>query len=136
MEYRQAALAAVLRSAGVYCKFVILASALGVVCCVAILAVAQERVPSPGSGESVVITAPKERPSDQEVTKRVQSALDADRYVDASQITVTTQDGVVTVDGIVGDLWTFMRVLRISGRVAGARRVEESLYIPDFDNGP
>jgi osmotically-inducible protein OsmY len=90
---------------------------------------------SGADAERLVITGTK-TPTDQEVTRRVEAALDANPYLDASRVTVSTKDGVVTLEGIVGDASDLLRTLRIAGRVAGARRVEESLYIPDFDNGP
>jgi BON domain-containing protein len=135
-EYRQWSLATVLRALKVCRNFVILASAIEASGFPSMLAVAQERTPPSGNAESVVITGAKERPSDQEVTKRVESALDAAPYLDASHITVTTRDGVVALDGIVGDVSDLIHALRIASRVAGAQRVEESLEIPDFDNGP
>jgi len=73
------------------------------------------------------------------MTKLVEAALDANRYLDASRVTVTTENGVVKLDGIVGDVSDLIAAIRISSRVAsanGAKRVEESLDMPDFDCGP
>lgn len=85
--------------------------------------------------EQVVITSGRAS-TDQEVTRRVTQALETDRYLDASHITVTTRDGVVHLDGVVGSLWDLRKTLRAASRTPGVVRVEEDLYMPDFDNGP
>jgi len=101
---------------------------------------AQENAARATAGaEQVIITSTRPATSDKEMTKLVEAALDANRYLDASRVTVTTENGVVKLDGIVGDVSDLIAAIRISSRVAsanGAKRVEESLDMPDFDCGP
>jgi len=98
---------------------------------------AQEAGPPEASAtESLVITGAKSSPADRELTRQVEAALESDRYLDASRVTVTTKDGVVTLEGVVSDAWDLLRVIRISNRIAGAKRVERNLDMPDFDCGP
>jgi len=61
------------------------------------------------------------------VTRRVETALDSNRYLDASRITVTTNDGVVHLEGLVGDSGDLLAALRSVNRVVGARRVVDEL---------
>ena len=99
------------------------------------LATAQENAAQPaGHGEPpVVVTGARERPNDQELTRRVETALDANPYLDASRITVTVEDGVVRLEGLVGDIGDLLDALRTATRVGGARRVVDELdtYEPD-----
>jgi osmotically-inducible protein OsmY len=76
--------------------------------------------------ERVVITA---RPiaSDEAVTKRVQTALHLDPFLDDSRLTVHVANGVVTLEGIVLDDWDLRRAVRISGKADGVKRVIDDL---------
>jgi osmotically-inducible protein OsmY len=73
--------------------------------------------------------------SDREVTKRVELALDSDPYVYAEHVFVTTTDGVVTLQGLVGDERDLLSSIRISSRVAGVKSVVDELEIWDFGRG-
>jgi hyperosmotically inducible periplasmic protein len=73
--------------------------------------------------------------SDRELTKRVQAALNSDRYVYAEHISVTASDGVVTLQGSVGDEWDLRSAIQISSRVAGVKRVVDQLEIWQFGRG-
>jgi osmotically-inducible protein OsmY len=108
-----------------------LATALGALWFWAIPTNAQQKT-APVASEQVVITSTKPA-TDEELTKRVETVLDSDRYLDASHMTVTTKDGVVTLGGLVGDSGDLLRALRISSRIPGARRVIDDLetYEPD-----
>jgi len=57
----------------------------------------------PGSRDVVngIEEAPEEEDSDPEMTDAVRLALEKDVFVNASQIRVSTQDRVVTLDGLV-----------------------------------
>lgn len=83
--------------------------------------------------EQVVITAKPlmENSSDEEVTKRVKEALDSDPWVYAEHVTVTTKDGVVTLEGLIGDEWDLRLALRISNRLPGVKRVVDNLELLD-----
>ena len=94
---------------------------------------AQEtRAAAAAESERLVITGTKAT-TDEELTRRVETALDSNRYLDASRITVTTKDGVVHLEGLVGDTGDLRDALRTANRVAGARRVVDELdtYEPD-----
>ena len=80
----------------------------------------------------VVITGARV-PADQEITRRVEGALDSNRYLDASRITVTTRNGVVHLEGLVGDTGDLLSAIRTSNRAAGGARVVNELdtYEPD-----
>ena len=79
----------------------------------------------------VVVTGTKVA-SDQELKKRVQFALNSDPYVYAEHVSVTSKDGVVTLDGLVADEWDLLGAVRISSGVAGVRRVNDQLEIWDL----
>jgi hypothetical protein len=114
-----------------------LAAALGALSFWSIPAHCQENGGRKASGtEQIVVTGPKSL-TDQEVTKRVETALDSNPYLDASRVTVTTRDGVVRLEGMIGgDPLDLIAALRITYRVAGVRRVIDDLDTHDFDNGP
>jgi len=81
--------------------------------------------------EEVVVTA-KRQLTDEQVTQQVEKALEDDPYVYAEHVTVTTQSGVVTCEGIVGDAAELRRVLRICRRASGSKRVVSELQINDY----
>ena len=60
---------------------------------------------------------------DEEVTQQVELALKLDPYVDDQHVTVTTKNGVVTIQGFVQDAWDLLALRRIAKRVAGVKRV-------------
>lgn len=72
---------------------------------------------------------------DQQLAEQVELALKSDRYVYAEHISVTSQDGVVTLHGMVGSEWDLISALDISSRVPGVRRVVDGLEIWEF-GGP
>jgi hypothetical protein len=117
----------------------LLAPALGVLLCCAYPAVAQEKTAPANGVEPIVITGAKlAPPTDEQLTQQVETALEASRYLDASHMTVTTKNGVVTLDGLVGGAWDLRIALRIAGRVAGVRQLVDNLeiYEPDGFGGP
>jgi len=81
--------------------------------------------------EEVVVTA-KRQLTDEQVTQQLEKALEDDPYVYAEHVTVTTQSGVVTCEGIVGDAAELRRVLRICRRASGSKRVVSELQINDY----
>jgi hypothetical protein len=79
----------------------------------------------------VVVTAHKLVP-DEEVTQRVETAFDADKYFYGAQVRVRTRNGVVYLDGSVWDDWDMRSVLRIARHIPGVKRVVNNLDIgPD-----
>ncbi|MDB6085891.1 MAG: hypothetical protein JWN43_3772 [Gammaproteobacteria bacterium] len=60
---------------------------------------------------------------DEEVSREVVAALQADPYVDDAHVTVTTKDGIVTIHGFVQDAWDLLALRRIAKKVAGAKKI-------------
>ena len=60
---------------------------------------------------------------DEEVSRQVELALKLDPYVDDQHVTVTTKNGIVTIQGFVQDAWDLLALRRITKRVAGVKRV-------------
>ena len=81
--------------------------------------------------EEVVVSAT--RKVDEQVTLQVQKTLTADPWIYAEHITVTTHDGVVRLEGIVGDTGELFRILRRCRKIPGARRVVSELEIVHND---
>lgn len=71
-------------------------------------------------------------PTDQQVDQRVTAALQSDRYLYAEHITVTSQDGVITLHGLVDSDWDLLDAIKISSRVKGVKSVVDDLEIWDF----
>ena len=82
--------------------------------------------------DEVVVTA--ERPSDAQVTRRVVAALRQDPYVFADHVTVTTENGVVRLEGVMTDLHDMLRVLRLARRIAGKGRVVNKIELAPSDD--
>jgi len=79
----------------------------------------------------VVIQA--RRQADEQVTRQVQKALTEDPWIFSEHITVTTRDGIVRVEGIVGDTGELFRILRLARKIPGARRVVDAMEIMHND---
>jgi BON domain len=75
--------------------------------------------------KEVVISATRQ--SDERVTRQVEETLANDPWIYAEHITVTTDHGVVRLQGLVQDTGEWLRVLRLSRRIPGARRVVDEL---------
>jgi osmotically-inducible protein OsmY len=76
--------------------------------------------------QEVTIQA-KRQAADEQVTLQVEKALSKDPWIYSEHVTVTTRDGVVTVEGIVQDTVEWFRILRLAGQIPGARRVVDRL---------
>ena len=74
--------------------------------------------------EEVVVQA--KRLADEQVTLRVQTTLEADPWIFSEHITVWTENGVVHLEGIVGDTSEWFRVMSLARKIPGARRVVTS----------
>jgi osmotically-inducible protein OsmY len=59
--------------------------------------------------------------------------LTNDPYIFAKHITVTTENGVVRVEGIVQDTGERLRILDLARKTPGARRVVIALELVDND---
>jgi len=83
------------------------------------------------STQEIVITAT--RAADAAITVKVVQVLQDDPYVFADHVTVSTRNGVVTVEGIVGDAGERFRILRLCRRIPGTRRVVDALEVMNND---
>jgi osmotically-inducible protein OsmY len=83
------------------------------------------------SAQEIVITAA--RLADEAMTAKVVQVLQDDPYVFGDHVTVTTRNGVVRVEGIVGDTGERFRILRLCRRIPGTRRVVDALEIVSND---
>lgn len=112
----------------------LLVAALGV----AALA-ARASAPAQTAGESHIETSTQEiiitaaRQADEVLTAKVVQVLQDDPYVFADHVTVTTRNGVVRVEGIVGDTGERFRILRLCRKIPGTRRVVDALEIMSSD---
>lgn len=69
------------------------------------------------------------RQVDERVTQKVQETLLNDPMVYAEHVTVTTENGVVRLEGIVQDTGELFRILDLARKTAGARRVVDAMEI-------
>ena len=112
----------------------LLVAALGV----AALA-ARPSVPAQMAGESrnetstqeIVITAARQ--ADEAITAKVVQVLQDDPYIFGDHVTVTTRNGVVRVEGIVGDTGERFRILRLCRKIPGTRRVVDAMEVVNND---
>ena len=81
--------------------------------------------------EPIIITARKQEAAktDEEVTRQVEAALRADRYVFDDHVRITTKDGVVTLSGFVLDVWDVYSLKRIVRKMAGVKKVVDQLTL-------
>jgi hypothetical protein len=80
-----------------------------------------------------VVVQAERQAADEQVTRRVQSTLTNDPWIYGEHITVTTRNGVVRVEGIVGDTGEMFRIVRLCRKIPGARRVVNALEIMSND---
>jgi osmotically-inducible protein OsmY len=90
--------------------------------------------PAPGElRDEIVVTAARE--SDAATTAKVTTALERNPYIFSDHVTVTTENGVVRLGGIVRDLPDLFEILRLARKIAGKGRVINQIeFIPtDMD---
>lgn len=111
------------------------AGTLGVaVVCLLSCTVALSASPAGETQREIVVTAP--RMSDEALTARVTRAVRENPYVLSDHVTVTTENGIVRVGGLVRDLPDLIAILRIARRIAGMSRVVNEIeYMPVDDDG-
>ena len=81
----------------------------------------------------VLVQAERQRQADQEVTRKAEKILATDPWIFGDHITVTTENGVVRVEGIVGDTGEMFRIVRLCRKIPGARRVVNALEMMHND---
>jgi osmotically-inducible protein OsmY len=77
--------------------------------------------------DEVVVTAARQ--SDTVLAAKVTAAVQEDPYIFGDHITVTVENGVVRLEGIVNDLSDLHRVLRLARRFGGTRYVANYLEL-------
>ena len=80
-----------------------------------------------------VVVQAQRRAADEEITRQVEKTLTADPWIFGDHITVTTQNGIVRVEGIVGDTGEMFRIVRLCRKIPGARRVVNALEMMHND---
>jgi len=83
--------------------------------------------PSKEVRDEVVVTATRQ--SDAVITAKVVTALREDPYIFSDHVMVTTENGVVKLEGIVTDLSDLHRILRLARRIAGKGRVANQMEL-------
>lgn len=84
--------------------------------------------------DEIVVTAVRQ--SDAALTAKVTTALQQDPYIFSDHVTVTTENGVVRVGGMVRDLSDLFSILRLARRLAGKGRVVNQIeFAPVDDDG-
>jgi osmotically-inducible protein OsmY len=108
----------------------LLAGMVGGLICLATLAGAQT-APNTGRLEPIVVTAKRRSDgvADEKMKKQVEEALHSDPFFYDEHVTVTIENGVATLRGMVFDDWDMRQAIRISRRIAGVKRVINDLDI-------
>jgi hypothetical protein len=74
---------------------------------------------------------------DEVLVGRIEQALRADDHLYTEHVTVRMRNGVVYLEGTIGDFGDLFRLLDDARAVAGARRVVQQLeYTGDMSDGP
>jgi osmotically-inducible protein OsmY len=94
---------------------------------------AEDAAGKPDTPLPEVIIAAKRHAADEQVTRQVEQTLTNDPWIFAEHITITTQNGVVRLEGIVGDTGEMFRIMRLCRKIPGARRVVNELEIMHND---
>lgn len=94
---------------------------------------AQDAAEKAHTGLQEVVIQAKRQAADEQVTRQVQKTLTDDPWIYSEHITVTTQNGVVRLEGIVGDTGERFRILRLCRKIPGARRVVDALEMMSND---
>ena len=94
---------------------------------------AQDAAGVPNARLPEVVIQAKRQAADEQVTRQVQKTLTDDPWIYAEHITVTTQNGVIRLEGFVGDTGERFRILRLCRKIPGVRRVVDALEIINND---
>jgi osmotically-inducible protein OsmY len=89
--------------------------------------VASPYTPAQDSRPEVVVTAARE--SDARLAAKVEQALQGDPYLFTGHISVSAENGVVRVEGVVEDPFDLLQILRLARRIAGKRRVINEIEV-------
>jgi hypothetical protein len=90
---------------------------------------------SPPSELSQIVVQARKIPvtlPDEIVTQQIESAIRANRYLNADHVTIQTRNGVVHLQGLIQDEWDLRQLQRLVRRIGSVRRVVNDL---DLDTG-
>jgi hypothetical protein len=94
----------------------------------------EPRQDHPDARNEVVVSAARQ--SDAAITARVSQALHDDPYIFSEHVTVTTENGIMTLAGRVSDLADLHQILRLARRIAGRGRVVNEIeFVPADEDG-
>jgi hypothetical protein len=84
-----------------------------------------------GGLEPIVVTAKRrsDPAADEKMKVQVEEALHSDPFFYDGHVTVTIENGVATLRGMIFDDWDMRQAIRISRRIAGVKRVFNDLDI-------
>jgi osmotically-inducible protein OsmY len=87
------------------------------------------RVPDAGHIDPIVVTATRRTDpvADEKMKTKVEEALHSDPFFYDEHVTVTIENGVATLRGIVFDDWDMRQAMRICRKIAGVKRVIDDL---------
>jgi hyperosmotically inducible protein len=83
----------------------------------------------------LVTRATDKRVSDSAVTKEIETQYRADETLGSAQIWVATNDGVVTLAGVIPSESARRRAIDVAKEAPGVKRVEDELRAPGFNSG-
>jgi osmotically-inducible protein OsmY len=110
----------------------LLSTVLAILAITAILARA-EKVTAPANTrlDEIVVTAKRcsDPVADEKTKQQVEEALHSDAFFYDEHVTVTTKNGVTTLQGIVFDDWDLRSAVRICRKIPGVKRVIDDLEI-------
>jgi osmotically-inducible protein OsmY len=88
-------------------------------------------VPADTRLDTIVVTARKhlEPVPDEQVKQQVETALHSDPFFYDEHVSVTVNNGVVTLHGMVFDDWDLRSAMRIAKKMPGVKRVVDDLEI-------
>ena len=88
-------------------------------------------VPADSRLDAIVVTAKRraDAVADETIKRQVEAALRSDPFFYDEHVTVTINNGVVTLQGMVFDDWDLRNALRIGRKVPGVKRVVNDLEI-------
>ena len=92
-----------------------------------------EKVTAPANTrlDEILVTAKRrfDPAADEKTKQQVEEALHSDAFFYDEHVTVTVQNGVAMLRGIVFDDWDLRQAMRIARRIPGVRRVLNDLEI-------
>ncbi len=80
----------------------------------------------------IVVTATRQ--SDAALAAEVVTALEQDPYIFSDHLTVTAENGIVRVGGLVREQSDLLAILRLARRIAGKGRVVNEIQFDPVDD--